>query len=158
ISAEARVPSHLMRTGQMNDDEWGRLAQTMSALADAPIYIGTLPYFRIDKLGADATRLSRESGLKLLLIDSSQWITDPGPSARASSEFILQRLKTLAKALKIPIIITANVKRRHEALRAINPIEQLKHNDAIDQVADVVIILNRPDQDDREHPRSGEAD
>ena len=67
LSAESRVPSHTMRTGQMNDDDWARLARVMSAVADCPIYIGTPPDFIIEKLSSDVTTLVRKSGLKLLL-------------------------------------------------------------------------------------------
>ena len=158
LSAEARVPPQSMRTGQMNDEDWGRLAPTMAVLADAPIHIGTPPDFRMEQLSADAIRLARNSGLKLLLIDSLQWITDREPSAQVTAEFILRRLKTLAGALKIPIIISAQAERPQERLRAASPIAQLTHNDAIERVADVVIILDRPDQDDLLHPRLGEAD
>lgn len=158
LSAEALVPLHSIRTGQMDEQGWGRLARTMTALAEAPIHIGSPAEFLIEQLSADATRLARESGLKLLLIDSLQWITDGEASARTSVEFTLRRLKTLAETLKIPIIVTAHVERRNERLRAVHPIAQLTHYDAIERAADVVIILSRPDQDDLESPRAGEAD
>ena len=158
LSAEAGVPLQRMRVGQMNDEDWGRLAPTMAVLADAPIHIGTPTDFRIEQLRADATRLARNSVLKLLLIDSLQWITDREPSAEVSAEFTLRRLKTLAEVLKIPIIVTAHAARLQEGRRVTSPIAQLTHNDAIERVADVVIILDRPDQDDRLSPRIGEAD
>jgi hypothetical protein len=144
----------------MNDEDWGRLARTMSAMADAPLSIGTPPEFRMEQLIADVTRLVRRSELKLLLIDSLQWITDSEPSGRMSAEFILRRLKTLAETLKIPIIITVHAERfqEQEGVLTANPIEKLMHSGAIERVADVVIMLHRPDQDDREHPRAGEAD
>lgn len=158
FSAESRVPSHNMRTGQMNDDDWGRLARVMSMVADCPIYIGTPPDFIIEKLSSDVASLVRESGLKLLLIDSLHWITDREALARGSVESTLRRLKKLAETLKIPIIIAAHAERRQEGGLTANPFEQLTHSDAIERVADVVIILDRPDQDDREHLRAGEAD
>jgi hypothetical protein len=160
LSAEARVPSHIMRTGQMSEEDWTRLARTMAAIVDAPISIGTPKDFRIEQLADDATRLTKESGLKLLLIDSLQWITDSGPSTSASAEFTLRRLKALAETLKIAVIITAQAERLQEpeAVLMANPIGGLMHSDAIERVADVVIVLHRPDQDDREHPRAGEAD
>ena len=130
----------------------------MAMIADSPINIGTPPDFRIEQLIAEATSLARKSRLKLLLIDSLQWITGREAPARVPAESILWRLKTLAETLKIPIIITANAERRPEELVTANAIARLIHNDAIERVADVVIILDRPDQDEREHPRAGEAD
>ena len=158
LSAEARVPSHTIRTGQMNDEDWRRLAVTMRALADAPIQIGTPPDFRIERLSAEATRLVRKSGLKLLLIDSLQWITGHEVPDRMPAEFILWRLKTLAETLKISIIISASAEMRQEGVLTASPIAQLTYSNAIERVADVVIIVDRPDQDDREHLRAGEAD
>ena len=158
LSAESRVPSHTMRTGQMNDDDWARLARVMSAVADCPIYIGTPPDFIIEKLSSDVTTLVRKSGLKLLLVDSLQWIADREASAHVPVEPTLRHLKKLAETLKIPIIIAAHAERRQEGIPTAGPIEQLTHSDAIERVADVVILLDRPDQDDPEHPRAGEAD
>ncbi len=158
LSAESRVPSHTMRTGQMNDDDWMRLARVMAMVADSPIYIGTPSEFIIEKLSADTDKLARESGLKLLLIDSLQWITDHETSAGMSVEFILRRLKKLAETVKIPIIITTHAERNQEETPTPNPIAQLAHSDAIERVADIVMIIDRPDQDDQETPRAGEAD
>jgi len=77
-----------------------------------------------------------------------------------SAEFTLRGLKTLAETLKIPVIITAYAERlqEQEGVLTENPIGKLMHSGAIERVADVVIMLHRPDQDDREHPRAGEAD
>ena len=158
LSAEARVPLQSIRTGQMDEQDWGRLARTMTAIADTPIHIGTPPEFLIEQLAADANRLAQESELKLLLIDSLQWITNSENSPRLSVEFTLRRLKTLAETLKIPIIITAHTERGREKLLTTDAIARLTHYEAIERVADVVIILDRPDQDDLLHPRIGEAD
>jgi replicative DNA helicase len=89
LSAEARVPLHRMRTGQMGEEDWSRIAQVMAVMATAPIRIGTPAEFRIEQLEADATALVQQSGLKLLLIDSLQWITDHKVSDHVSTEFSL---------------------------------------------------------------------
>ena len=109
----------------MNDDDWHHLAVTMVALADAPIQIGTPPDFRIERLSAEASRLARKSGLKLLLIDSLQWITGYEVPDRMPAEFILWRLKTLAETVKISIIISANAEMRQEGVLTASPIAQL---------------------------------
>jgi replicative DNA helicase len=158
LSAEARVPSHTMRTGQMNDDDWRRLAVTMAAIANTPIQIGTPPDFGIERLSVEASRLVQESGLKLLLIDSLQWITGREVPDQAPAELILWRLKTLAEKLKVPIIITAHAGRPEGGILPVSPIAHLTYGDAIERVADVVIILDRPDQDEPDHLRAGEAD
>ena len=159
LSAEARVPLHRMRTGQMGEEDWSRIAQVMAVMATAPIRIGTPAEFRIEQLEADATALVQQSGLKLLLIDSLQWITDHKVSDHVSTEFSLWRLKKLAETLRIPIIITAQAERIHEEFPTTNnPIQQLKNDRVIERVADIIIMIHRPDQDNPEHPRLGEAD
>jgi KaiC/GvpD/RAD55 family RecA-like ATPase len=158
LSAEARVPLQTMRTGQMNDEDWTRLALVMTVVADTPIHIGTPHDFLMEDLDADVARLARESGLKLLLIDSLQWITDSEASSRVSVEFTLQRLKRLAEKVKIPIIITAQAERGQGEPLTTNAISRLVYHDAIERVADVIVMLHRPDQDELEHPRAGEAD
>jgi replicative DNA helicase len=158
LSAEARIPLHAMRTGQMNDKDWARLARVMTVVADAPIRIGTPQDFLMEDFSADVAGLARESGLKLLLIDSLQWITDSEASSHVPVEFILQRLKKLAETVKAPIIITAHAERGQGEPSTTNAIARLTHHDVIERVADVVIMLHRPDQDDQLHPRIGEAD
>jgi archaellum biogenesis ATPase FlaH len=157
LSAQALVPSHTMITGLMSEEDWTRLVQAMPAILDAPISIGTPQDFRMEQLIDDATSLAQKSRLKLLLIDSLEWATN---SESVSVEFTLQRLKNLAETLKIPVVISAQAERLQEQERVprVSPIRSLIHGGAIERVADVIIMLHRPDQDDPEHPRAGEAD
>jgi replicative DNA helicase len=154
VSAEARVPLHILRTGQMSDDDWGRLAREIKVIADSPIHIATPPDFGMEQVVGDVNRLVGEVGLKLLVIDSLQWITESEASAQISVEFILRRLKKLAETARIPIIVTSSAEKRGQAW---DPISQLMHSAAIERVADVVILLDRADQDERETPYAGEA-
>lgn len=158
LSAEARVPLHSMRTGQMGEEDWTRLARRMAAIVNCPIHIGTPSRFQITQLEADATRLARQSGLELLLIDSFEWITAHLDSHGSTPEASLWALKDLAVTLKIPIIVSAQAGRHKERFSNCNPIQYLDNSNAIERVADIIVILNRPDQDDREHPRAGEVD
>lgn len=159
LSAEARVPLYTIRTGKMTEEDRHRVARATAVIADAPIHIGTRSEFGIDQISADVTALAQASGLKLLIIDGLQWMADRQASAELSTEFFLWRLKRLAETLKIPIIITAQAERvRGRLPTTANSIQQLKDSDAIERVADVVIMLHRPDQDDMEHPRAGEAE
>lgn len=154
VSAEARVPLHILRTGQMADEDWGRLAREIKAIADSPIHIATPPDFGMEHVIDDVNRLVREVGLKLLMIDGLQWIAESEAPTQVSVEFILRRLKKLAETAKIPIIITSSAEKRGQAW---DPINQLMHSAAIERVADVVILLDRADQDEPETPYAGEA-
>ena len=154
VSAEARVPLHIMRTGQMSDDDWNRLAQVIKAIADSPVHIATPPDFEMEQLIADVNRLVKEAGLKLLLIDSLQWMIEgEDETSPRIVESTLRRLKKLAETAKIAIIITAHAGGRNWA-----PMSSFTHSAAIEQVSDVAILLDRVDQDELESPRAGEAD
>jgi archaellum biogenesis ATPase FlaH len=159
FSAEARVPLHTIRTGRMSDEDWSRLAGIMRALADAPIRLGAESGFRIEQIKTDAVRVAQQSSLKLLLVDGLQSITKyAGTGDTSTTEASLWGLKNLAEALKIPIIITAQAERHNTGPPTGSAIQHLRDSDAIERVADVVIMLDRPDQDDRESVRAGEAD
>jgi len=157
LSAEARIPAHAVHTGQMQDDDWTRLARRMAAVSDAPIHISTPSKYRFEDISAEATRLSQESGLKLLLIDSLQWLTARSDSASKSAESSLWELKDLSTSLKITIIVSAQAERYIGEYLGSGHIQYLRDAIAID-IADVVIVLYRPDEEDRESPRAGEAD
>jgi len=161
LSAEARIPLVALRTGHMSDKDWSLLARAMTLIADCPIHIATRPDFGIEEVSANVNRLVREAGLKLLLIDSLQWITESQALAQMSVESVLRGLKKLAETANIPVVITSSAEKRQDwdpiQERWRDPLGSLMHRDAIERVADVVILLDRPDQDEPESPYAGEA-
>ena len=78
LSAEARVPMHIMRTGQMSDEDWGRLAKRMSEVADAPLFIDDSPNMSLMEIRAKCRRLKQRHDLKLVIIDYLQLMSRPG--------------------------------------------------------------------------------
>lgn len=159
LAAEARVPLHSMRTGQMSEEDWTRVAHAMRTVAHSPINIGTPAGFSLDQLSAEITTLAKKNGVKLVLIDSLQWASDHADAKGLTAESFLRYMKRLAETLKISVIVTAHAEKAHNAepLHA-EAVKLLKESDAIEAVADVIIILNRPDQDDPCSPRAGETD
>src|SRR6202034_699763 len=77
LSAEARVPMHTMRTGQMNDDDWARLARRMSEVADAPLFIDDSPNMSLMEIRAKCRRLKQRHDLKFVIIDYLQLMSSP---------------------------------------------------------------------------------
>ena len=69
LSAEARVPLSTMRTGQMNDDDWARLARRMSEVADAPLFIDDSPNMSMMEIRAKCPRLKQRNDLKIVIVD-----------------------------------------------------------------------------------------
>ncbi|HEY7264540.1 MAG TPA: DnaB-like helicase C-terminal domain-containing protein, partial [Trebonia sp.] len=77
LSAEARVPMHVMRTGQMTDEDWTRLARRMSEIADAPLFIDDSPNMSLMEIRAKCRRLKQRHDLKLVIIDYLQLMSSP---------------------------------------------------------------------------------
>jgi KaiC/GvpD/RAD55 family RecA-like ATPase len=152
LSAQTRVPLLNLRSGHMNDNDRGLLAHEIGLMSGYPIHLATQPEFEMEQLISDASRLIREVGLKLLLIDSLQWMVEGEVSSR-NAEAILRRLKRFAETEKISIIVSA-----HAGTHAgHSPMDVFTSSAAIEQAADVVILLDRLDQDEPESPYAGEA-
>ena len=101
ITAEARVDSHLVRTGRLPKTEWKNLASAANALHTAPIYIDDSASLNILELRAKARKLKSEKGVDILIVDYLQLLNQDGRSESRQQEisFISRSLKALAKEL-----------------------------------------------------------
>ena len=161
LSAEARVPMHVMRTGQMSDDDWGRLAKRMSEVADAPLFIDDSPNMSLMEIRAKCRRLKQRHDLKLVIIDYLQLMSSPKRTESRQQEVseMSRSLKLLAKELEVPVIALSQLNRGPEQRQDKKPmLSDLRESGSIEQDADVVILLHREDAYERESPRAGEAD
>jgi replicative DNA helicase len=161
LSAEARVPMHVMRTGQMSDDDWGRLAKRMSEVADAPLFIDDSPNMSLMEIRAKCRRLKQRHDLKLVIIDYLQLMSTPGKVESRQQEVsaMSRSLKLLAKELEVPVVALSQLNRGPEQRQDKKPmLSDLRESGSIEQDADVVILLHREDAYERESPRAGEAD
>jgi replicative DNA helicase len=161
LSAEARVPMHTMRTGQMNDDDWARLARRMSEVADAPLFIDDSPNMSMMEIRAKCRRLKQRHDLKFVIIDYLQLMTSPRRVENRQQEVsdMSRSLKLLAKELDVPVIALSQLNRGPEQRTDKKPLlSDLRESGSIEQDSDVVILLHREDFYERESPRSGEAD
>jgi replicative DNA helicase len=116
LSAEARVPMHVMRTGQMGDDDWGRLAKRMSEVADAPLFIDDSPNMSLMEIRAKCRRLKQRHDLKLVIIDYLQLMSTPGKVESRQQEVsaMSRSLKLLAKELEVPVVALSQLNRGPE--------------------------------------------
>ena len=161
LSAEARVPMHTMRTGQMNDDDWARLARRMSEVADAPLFIDDSPNMSLMEIRAKCRRLKQRNDLKFVIIDYLQLMSSPKRVENRQQEVseMSRSLKLLAKELEVPLIALSQLNRGPEQRTDKKPLlSDLRESGSIEQDADVVILLHREDAYERESPRAGEAD
>jgi len=116
LSAESRVPLSTMRTGQMNDDDWARLARRMSEVADAPLFIDDSPNMSMMEIRAKCRRLKQRHDLKFVLIDYLQLMSSPRRVENRQQEVseMSRSLKLLAKELDVPVIALSQLNRGPE--------------------------------------------
>jgi replicative DNA helicase len=161
LSAEARVPLSTMRTGQMNDDDWARLARRMSEVADAPLFIDDSPNMSMMEIRAKCRRLKQRNDLKFVIIDYLQLMSSPKRVENRQQEVseMSRSLKLLAKELDVPVVALSQLNRGPEQRTDKKPLlSDLRESGSIEQDSDVVILLHREDLYERESPRAGEAD
>jgi replicative DNA helicase len=161
LSAEAKIKLSDMRSGRMSDDDWTRLARRMSEISEAPLYIDDSPNLTMMEIRAKARRLRQRSDLRLIVVDYLQLMTS-GKKVESRqievSEFS-RHLKLLAKELEVPVIAISQLNRGPEQRTDKKPmLADLRESGSLEQDADMVILLNRPDAFERDDPRGGEAD
>jgi replicative DNA helicase len=161
LSAEARIRLQDMRGGRMSDDDWTRLARRMSEISEAPLFIDDSPNMTMMEIRAKARRLKQRNDLKLIVVDYMQLMTS-GKKVESRqqevSEFSRQ-LKLLAKELEVPLIAVSQLNRGPEQRTDKRPmLSDLRESGSLEQDADIVLLINRPDATERDDPRAGEAD
>ncbi|GGK93567.1 hypothetical protein GCM10012284_29350 [Mangrovihabitans endophyticus] len=161
LSAEARVPLHVLRSGQLSDDDWTKLARRMGEISEAPIFVDDTPSMNLMEIRAKARRLKQRHNLKLLVVDYLQLMTSPKRTESRQQEVadLSRGLKLLAKEIECPVIAVSQLNRGPEQRTDKRPqLSDLRESGSIEQDADVVLLLHRDDYYDKESPRAGEAD
>jgi replicative DNA helicase len=161
LSAEAKVALHTMRTGQLSDDDWSRLARRMGEVADAPLFIDDSPNMSLMEIRSKCRRLKQRHDLKMVIIDYLQLMSSPRRVENRQQEVseMSRSLKLLAKELEVPVIAVSQLNRGPEQRTDKRPmLSDLRESGSIEQDSDMVILLHREDAYERESPRAGEAD
>jgi replicative DNA helicase len=161
LSAEARVSLHTLRSGQLNDDDWSKLARRMGEISDAPMFVDDTPNMNLMEIRAKARRLKQRHDLKLVVVDYLQLMSSPKKTESRQQEVaeLSRGLKLLAKEIQCPVIAVSQLNRGPEQRTDKRPqLSDLRESGSIEQDADVVILLHRDDYYDKESPRAGEAD
>lgn len=152
LCAEAHIDSHKLRTGNLDEDDWPKLARAMGPLSEAPIYIDDTPGINIMEMRAKARRLKAEKGLGLILIDYLQLMQGRGNSENRQQEIseISRSLKALARELRVPVVALSQLSRAPEMRQDHRPIlSDLRESGSQEQDSDLVAFLYR---DEYYHP------
>ncbi|HIA90797.1 MAG TPA: replicative DNA helicase, partial [Candidatus Marinimicrobia bacterium] len=146
LCAEAKVDSHLVRTGKLPKKQWQNLSLSVGILAEAAIYLDDTPAISVLELRAKARRLKAEHNIELLIVDYLQLMQGPRGVENRQQEIstISRSLKALAKELDIPVIALSQLSRAVEQRAEHRPqLSDLRESGAIEQDADLVIFLYR---------------
>lgn len=148
ICAEARVDAHSVRTGRLPEDEWRKLSTSVGRLYKAKMFIDDTPALGILELRAKARRLKAEHNVGLIIIDYLQLMQGPKNAQSREQEIsmISRSLKALAKEIGVPVVALSQLNRAVEARSDKRPLlADLRESGAIEQDADVVLFVHRPE-------------
>jgi replicative DNA helicase len=148
LSSQARVDAHKFRTGHLNRNDWSKLTASLAELGEAPIWIDDSASSTVLEMGAKARRLKRDRGLSLVIVDYLQLVV-PTLNRRSSNRqeevsSISRALKALAKELQVPVLVLSQLTRAPEREERKPQLADLRESGAIEQDADMVLFINRP--------------
>jgi replicative DNA helicase len=161
ISSLGRINQSHLRTGNFGDEEWSRINGAINMMKTAPIYIDDTGALTPTEVRARARRLKREHGLGLVIVDYLQLMQVPGNKENRATEIseISRSLKALAKELSVPVIALSQLNRSVEQRTDKKPVmSDLRESGAIEQDADVIMMIYREEVYDSNTTRKGIAD
>ena len=152
ITNVCELPGDKIKSGRLEPYEWEQLDHKINELYDAPIYVDDTPSLSIFELRTKARRLVREHNVKCIIIDYLQLMNASGMSYGSREQevsMISRSLKGLAKELDIPIIALSQLNRGVEARAGAEgkrpQLSDLRESGAIEQDADMVCFIHRPE-------------
>ncbi len=162
MCSEARIDLQRLRSGNLRDDEWPKLARAIENLAECNIYIDDSAFLTIMDLRSRARMLKSTHDIKLLIVDYLQ-LMQSGMNFRENRVLeiteISRNLKSIAKELKIPVVAISQLSREVEKRDRKRPLlADLRESGAIEQDADLVMFIYRDDYYDEKSTEAGLAE
>jgi len=162
MCSESRIDLQRLRSGNLRDDEWPKLARAIENLAESRIYIDDAAFLTIMDLRSRARMLVSSYGIKLLIVDYLQ-LMQSGVNFKENRVLeiteISRNLKSIAKELKIPVVAISQLSREVEKRDKKRPLlADLRESGAIEQDADLVMFIYRDDYYDENSAQAGLAE
>lgn len=163
IASETEIDSEKLRKGNLEDHEFHQLHQRISRISDAPIFIDDTPALSVFELRAKCRRLKAQHGIQCVIIDYLQLMTAGGDSKIGNREqeisTISRSIKQIAKELDIPVIALSQLSRQVESRAGDKrpQLSDLRESGAIEQDADIVSFIYRPEYYGMETTSSGQS-
>ena len=164
LGSVGKLNQHDLRTGRLQDDDWGHLTHALGKLNDAPIYIDESAALTALEVRARSRRLHRQnSGLGLIVVDYIQLMSSNAGKAsenRATEISEISRsLKSLAKELHVPVVALSQLNRSLEQRPNKRPVmSDLRESGAIEQDADLILFIYRDEVYNSDSPDKGKAE
>jgi replicative DNA helicase len=161
LSSVGSVHLGNIRSGKLSEDDWPRITGATKQLQDAKIFIDDTPALTPTELRARSRRIKREHGLDLIVVDYLQLMTVPGTKENRATEIseISRGLKALAKELSCPVIALSQLNRGVEQRENKKPVmSDLRESGAIEQDADMILLIYRDEVYNKETPKKGVAE
>ncbi len=151
LVAQADVDAWRLKTGKLSEDDFTKLSEAMGQLADAPIFIDDTPGISLTEMRSKARRLQLEHNVGIIMVDYLQ-LVDPGrryDNRVQEVSVVSQSLKNLARELSLPVLSASQLSRavEHRGGDKKPQLADLRESGAIEQDADVVMFLYRPDSE-----------
>ena len=148
LSLESKVSGQNIRTGQLSDSEWEKLAETAGIIGQSNLMIDDTPGITIAELRSKCRKFKLERGLDIIIIDYLQLMSGSGRGESRQQEVsdISRSLKALARELNVPVIALSQLSRAVEQRPDHRPmLSDLRESGAIEQDADMVMFIYRDD-------------
>lgn len=161
LTSEAGIDAHRLRTGFLGERDFPRITAAMERLHGARIYIDDTASIGVLEMRAKARRLASEHGLHLIVVDYLQLMQGHGRFENRVLELasISRGLKALAKELSVPVVALSQLSRAPEARPGRRPqLSDLRESGALEQDADVVILIYREDMYEATEENQGLAE
>lgn len=149
LCGRARLNQHRLRSGRLREDEWPSLTTAGNILSQAPLFVDDSPTLTTLQMRAKARRLKSNHDVSLIIVDYIQLMAASGRYENRQQEIatISRGIKALAKELSIPVIAISQLSRQVEQRGGdrIPQLSDLRESGAIEQDADVVMFVHRPE-------------
>lgn len=149
LFSHAGVPERRARQAGLTGDDWAALSVSFTALRKAAIYVDEARGGTVDKIAARCARLKRERGLDMVVVDYLQLVSPSRRSDNRANDVgeVARGLKDIAMQLDVPVLAAAQVNRASTDRTNQRPrLSDLKESGAIEEAADVVAFIHRPEQ------------
>ncbi len=148
MSMEAMIDSQLIRTGELEDQDWEKLMESAAVIGHSPLIIDDTPGLTIAEIRSKCRRYKQAQGVGLVIIDYLQLMAGNGKSESRQQEIseISRSLKALAREIDAPIIALSQLNRAVDSRTDHKPVlSDLRESGSIEQDADVIMFIYRDD-------------